>query len=140
MSLLKISNDRNSWIEGCNTLRGRIDQLLLAAPANTDFKGVKIETRVPTQRQANFLMNAIRRIVTPVDVFQVTEILARDPAWVQPEQTDVMVDLKGLQASTFFGLFDFLHEKFPDESFDQPAEVAWQVKSPKKKKAPDPSG
>jgi hypothetical protein len=81
-------------------------------------------------------MNAVRRVVRPLEVFQVTEILARDPSWSQSEQADVIVDLKAIQGSTFFALFDFLYAKFPEESFEPPPDAPSAVKPPKQKKQP----
>jgi hypothetical protein len=134
MSTIKTLRDRTTWVEACNALRCRIDELLLSAPAPVQFKELRVETRAPTQHEVDFLMNKVRKVVRPLDVFQVTTILGRDPSWIPSEQSEVTVDLTQLQPSTFFALFDFLYSKFSHETFEAPTEDLQDNKSPKNTK------
>jgi hypothetical protein len=110
--------DRQSWLKACAGLLRRLDAQLHAAPPIAEFTPPP-ERRVPAQSEANFLFHAIQKVVSPADLFKVIEILGQDSSRIPTCDRPILaVDLKRLDPATFFRLFDFLSERFPDNSFD----------------------
>jgi hypothetical protein len=117
ITFLRSSTDNVTWVEHCGRVRGKIDDLLRNAPTAAQFPWMRLESRVAGPAEWSFIVSAARRIVSAVDLFHVTSILANDPIGPDLRKQDLRIDLKGLHTNTVFTLFDWLRGRFPDEPY-----------------------
>lgn len=112
MIQVKWTDDRAMWMNHCENIRGRVDKLLDGAPPVAVFR--KIDRQLDAG-EIDFILRAIRRVMSPVDILKVCQILGDDPAGAPENRPAIVVDLSLLQNSTRCRLFDFLKQRFTDD-------------------------
>jgi hypothetical protein len=125
IALLKYANHPGKWFELCANIRVKLDNLLKNAPLGLKFEEPSTIPEIFDPAQAHFLTRVIRRVVTPVDVLEVTRILSADPAKISLDEAMLQLDLRTLLPSTVSKLFHHLRAKFPQEPFDFSGGSRW---------------
>jgi hypothetical protein len=105
------SIDREEWLRQCSVVTGKLDKLLMSAPPVAQFP---IDARVVHPHEIQFLTTTIQLVTSPLDLFHVTRILARDTDRFDFTQSQIHVDLKHVKPVVLFELVDYLKTRFPD--------------------------
>jgi hypothetical protein len=121
MWVLGLQLSPKSWTDTCASLRSDLDELLAKAPAITFFKQRIVTTsgKIGLQ-EANYILRLAGKVGGPADVYAMTGILRKDPSVVDYSGPELKVDLRSLKEETLAALFNFLHERFPEEPLVPP--------------------
>ena len=101
---------RDMWTRKTEILNGELETLFKKAPPCVVFPAEK----APLERsKLLFAVNTINKVVAPMDVYQVYQILRKDPSGLDLTQEDVTVDLETLSPAIQHEIYEFLVGRFP---------------------------